>query len=170
MIEFRSGLDETLEGWRDVRDGLIGEVRNIPASKFDFRPAPGVRSVREMVQHILEVAMLATEELTRAETDFSRTPWQELIRKHSRAAARAKTKQQLIALLKSQMKDAERGFRAVGDLALTQTLTRFDGKLGTKHAWLHHAIAQEMYHRGQLATYERLMGIEPALTKRIRDG
>jgi len=27
-----------------------------------------------------------------------------------------------------------------------------------------------MYHRGQLATYERLMGIEPALTRMIRGG
>ena len=38
-------------------------------------------------------------------------------------------------------------------------------------AWLcklHHGIAQEMYHRGQLVLYERLMGIEPALTLRIR--
>jgi uncharacterized damage-inducible protein DinB len=35
-------------------------------------------------------------------------------------------------------------------------------------AWLQHGIAQEMYHRGQLVLYERLLGIEPALTRRIR--
>src|SRR6266542_3816055 len=111
-IEFKTALDETLEGWRDVRDGLIDEVRNIPASTFDFRPADGVRSVRELIQHILEVAMFMTEELTRPDTDLTRASWGKLIGPHTRAAARAKTKQQLIALLKSQMKDAERCFRA----------------------------------------------------------
>ncbi|RMD96511.1 MAG: hypothetical protein D6814_11245, partial [Calditrichaeota bacterium] len=35
-------------------------------------------------------------------------------------------------------------------------------------AWLHHGIEQEMYHRGQITLYERLLGIEPALTRRIR--
>jgi uncharacterized damage-inducible protein DinB len=36
--------------------------------------------------------------------------------------------------------------------------------------WLHHGIAQEMYHRGQLTLYARLMGLKPALTKRIEGG
>jgi uncharacterized damage-inducible protein DinB len=27
-----------------------------------------------------------------------------------------------------------------------------------------------MYHRGQLTLYARLLGLEPALTKRIREG
>jgi hypothetical protein len=37
---FRSVLDEVLEGWWDVRNGLIDEVRTIPANRFDFRPTP----------------------------------------------------------------------------------------------------------------------------------
>jgi uncharacterized damage-inducible protein DinB len=41
---------------------------------------------------------------------------------------------------------------------------------GTKLAWLQHGIAQEMYHRGLLTLSERLMGLEPALTRRIREG
>ena len=44
------------------------------------------------------------------------------------------------------------------------------GKKGTKLAWVHHGLAHEEYHRGQLAVYERLMGIEPALTRMIRGG
>jgi uncharacterized damage-inducible protein DinB len=53
---------------------------------------------------------------------------------------------------------------------MLQTIERFDGKEGTRFAWLQHGIAQEMYHRGQIATYARLIGIEPALTRRIRGG
>ncbi len=49
-------------------------------------------------------------------------------------------------------------------------IERFDGLEGTRLTWLNHGIAQEMYHRGQLATYARLLDLEPALTKVIRGG
>lgn len=170
MHVFQNLLEETLEGWADVRDGLIEEVRNIPSSRFDFRPSPEVRSVRELVQHVLEVSMMMTGELTRDDTNFHRAPWPDLLVMHAGAAHEAHTKQQLVALLRSQRKEAEQRFREAGEVAMLQLIRRFDGKLGTKWAWLQHGIAHEMYHRGQLATYERLMDIEPALTRRIRGG
>jgi uncharacterized damage-inducible protein DinB len=43
-------------------------------------------------------------------------------------------------------------------------MTRFDGKQMIKITFMSFAIAHEMYHRGQLTVYERLLGIEPALT------
>jgi uncharacterized damage-inducible protein DinB len=51
---------------------------------------------------------------------------------------------------------------------MLQRIQRFDGQLGTRLAWMHHGIDQEMYHRGQLAIYQRLIGITPALTKLIQ--
>ena len=170
MSEFVSLLDETIEGWWDVRNGVIAEVENIPANKFDFRPVPEVRNVRELVQHILEIAMMMTGELTRPDTNLRRYPWPKLLRHYAADAYKADTKAELVRLLGTQMKDAEKKFRAAGDLALLQFHTRFDGKQGTKFAWWHHGIAQEEYHRGQLATYQRLMGIVPALTKAIHGG
>ena len=164
---FSSVLEETLEGWRDVRGGLIDEVRNIPASRFDFRPTPEVRSVRELVQHILEVAMMMTGELTRPDTNLKRAPWPKLLAMYAKPAYRAKSKDALVALLRSQLHDAERRFRAAGELSLYQFIERFDGKQGTKLAWLHHGIEQEMYHRGQLTLYARLLGRVPALTRKI---
>jgi uncharacterized damage-inducible protein DinB len=170
MTEFSTILEETLEGWWDVRNGVIDEVRNIPASKFDYQPTPEVRSVRELVQHILEVAMMMTGELTRPDTNFRRAPWPKLLEMYAGPAYKATTKPELVRLLKSQMKDAEREFREAGELSLFQFIERFDGKQGTRLAWLHHGIEQEMYHRGQLTLYARLLGLEPALTRRIRGG
>ena len=63
-----------------------------------------------------------------------------------------------------------RRFRELGEEGVQQPITRFDGKKGTKLAWVHHGLAHEEYHRGQLAVYERLMGLEPALTRLIRGG
>jgi uncharacterized damage-inducible protein DinB len=168
MTLFPSLLEEVLEGWRDVREGLIDEVENIPEDRFDFRPTPEVMSVAEMVQHILEVALMMTGELTRPDTDFRRAPWPELLDMYAGPVRDATTKPKLVGLLRSSMDEAEGKFRAAGELAMLQLIERFDGRQGTKLAWLHHGIAQEMYHRGQLVTYQRLMGIEPALTRRIR--
>jgi uncharacterized damage-inducible protein DinB len=170
MRHLASFLEESLEAWRDVRQGIIDEVGNIPARGFDFRPTPETRSVRELVQHILEVSLLMTAELTRPDTDLKRLPWHQLLEKYAAAAYRANTKKELLALLRSQMRDAEKRFREAGEIMMWQLIERFDGELGTKMQWLHHGIAQEMYHRGQLATYARLMGLVPALTQRIGGG
>jgi uncharacterized damage-inducible protein DinB len=68
------------------------------------------------------------------------------------------------------MDEAESAFRGCGVMEMHGFIDNFDGSRGTKMQWLHHGIAQEMYHRGQLTLYARLMGLEPALTKRIKAG
>jgi uncharacterized damage-inducible protein DinB len=169
-ISMRTGpsyLDESLGSWHDVREGLIAEVDNIPAAKFGFRPTPEVRSVSEQVQHILEVACMMTGELTRPDTDFRRAPWPELLQMYAAHVYEATEKRDLLALLEEQLADAERQFRKVGELSLFQLIENFDGSQWTKFQWLHHGIAQEMYHRGQLTLYARLLGKVPALTRRI---
>ncbi len=168
MEAYLTFLEETLEAWRNVREGIVQEVENIPDDKFDFRPTPESRTLRELVQHILEVSMMMTGELTRSDTDLHRAPFAKLVKMYAGPAYEANTKEQLVGLLKTQVLDASRAFRRTGELALYQFMKRFDGRPGTKLQWLHHGIAQEMYHRGQLALYARLMGLEPALTRRIR--
>ncbi|MEE8572847.1 MAG: DinB family protein [Gemmatimonadota bacterium] len=166
----QSFLEESLSSWRDVRSGLSAEVENIRATQFDFRPAPEVRSVRELLQHILEVACMMTGELPRPDTDLRRVPWPELLEMYAAHVYDAQTKKELLALLDLQMDDAEKQFAAFGEEAMYGLITNFDGSQWTRMQWLHHGIAQEMYHRGQLTLYARLVGVEPALTKRIRGG
>ena len=170
MTDFQNILDEALEAWGDARAGVLDEARNIPAKQWDFRPTPESKSTRELVEHILEVAMMMTGELTRTDTDFRRAPWPLLLKKYAKPAYEAKTRGKLLTMLNSQLRDGTKAFRAAGELHMLQLIDRFDGRKGTRLAWLHHGIAQEMYHRGQLATYSRLVGGEPALTTRIRGG
>ncbi|RMD88435.1 MAG: DinB family protein [Calditrichaeota bacterium] len=169
MEKFYNLLEEALEAWGNVRNGLMEEVKNIPAEQFDFKPNSDVRSVRELIVHILEVAMMMTGELTRRDTDFHRAPWPELLDMYAREAYALQTKEECIGLLKKQFEEALEKFKEVGELHMLQFIKRFDGKPGTRLAWLQHGIAHEMYHRGQLVLYERLLGIEPALTRRIRE-
>lgn len=161
-------LEEALEAWEDARTGFIHEVQNIPAKHWDYRPTPEVKSVQELAVHILEVAMMMTGELTREDTNFRRLPFPKLLTKYAGPAYEAKTRRALLSLLRSQLLDGIRSFRAVGELHMLQRIQRFDGSPGTRLAWLYHGIDQEMYHRGQITVYARMLGIEPALTKLIR--
>lgn len=161
-------LTESLATWRHDRKGLIDEVANIRSTKFDFRPTPEVRSVREMIQHILEVAMMMTGELTRPTPDFSRATYPEFLEMYSQSVYDAQTKTELVDMLEWQITDAVKRFKKIGEAAMLEPITNFDGSEWTRMQWLHHGLAQEMYHRGQITTYERLMGLEPALTKKIR--
>ena len=111
---------------------------------------------------------MMTGELTRPDTDFRRAPWPELLSLYAAHVGDAATKRELIDLLRSSFEEARQAFSDAGELTMLQLISRFDGEQGTRLAWLHHGIAQEMYHRGQITLYERLLGIEPALTRRIR--
>lgn len=166
-MEYTTILEETLEAWHDARMGIIDELRNIPADKFDFRPTKEVRSVRELAIHILEVSLMMTGELIRPDTDLKRAPWPELLAMYAGPAYTLKNKEQILKFMQSSIDDALAKFRYTGELHMLQFIERFDGQQGTRLAWLHHGIAQEMYHRGQLATYARLLGLVPALTQRI---
>ena len=166
MTPSRSFLSESLGAWREVRDGVIAEVDNIRSTKFDFRPTAETRSVRELVQHILEVASMMTGELTRADTDFRRAPWPDLLRLHGAHVQDAQNKKELLELLHAQIDEAEKAFRKCGELEMLQFIQYFDGSRGTKLQWLHHGIGHELYHRGQLTVYARLLGVEPARTHR----
>ena len=95
----KSLLEETLEAWRFAREGVRDELKNLPADRMDFRPTPQSRTVRELSQHILEVSMMMTGELTRPDTNLQRAPWPKLLRLYALEAYRAKTKAQLVRLL-----------------------------------------------------------------------
>ena len=165
---YSSVLEEALEAWAYARQGVIGEVKNLPDRQFDFRPTPENRSVTELVQHIIESGLMMAGELTRPDGSFRRQAYQKFLEEYAgRRVERAKSKRDLLALLERTHTEGDAKFRRAGELAILQHITRFDGKPGTRLAWMHHGIAHEEYHRGQLALYARLLGRVPALTQMI---
>ena len=168
MSKFKTPLEETLEYWYEARRGLIQEVSNIPATRFSFRATLETRSVTELLQHILEVSIMTVEELVREDTNLHRAPYAELLHHYAPNITRADTQDLLVNLLVEQYKDAETRLSAAGDLHMMQLITKQDGSKGTRLGILQDAVAREMYHRGQLTIFARLLGLEPALTKELR--
>ena len=165
--DFSTILEETLEAWAYTREGVISEVRNVSERDLAFAPAPESRTFRELVVHILESGNLMAGELSRPHADFRRKPYEQLLQEHARGLERPRTRGQLVTALKRTHAEGDRKLRSAGELAILQLITRFDGKRGTRLAWINHGISHEEYHRGQLALYARLLGRVPALTRQI---
>jgi uncharacterized damage-inducible protein DinB len=164
-------LDEMLAAWTYTRDGVIAEVKNLPESALDFKPHEAMRSTRELVQHIIESSLLMSGELPRPDGDFQRKSYPALLKEHAPGGVtRYRTKAALLAALKSTHADGVKRFRSAGEIAMLQAIRQFNGEPAPRLVWMHHGIAHEEYHRGQLALYARLIGRVPALTQLIQAG
>jgi len=152
--------------WEMFRAGTIGELENIPEEQLDFRPGDGARSVRELILHILGSSQGFVTELLADDTTFMRlrnpAKQAELIA----SMGNPQTKAELVELVKStgatnmqRLRDAsaqlEASTMAMGDI--TQS----------KASGIFFAASHEMYHRGQLTSYARAMGVVPQMTQRI---
>ena len=161
-------LDEALDAWADARHGVIAELENTPGRQMRFRPSPDTRSVAELVQHIIESALMWSGELADPRGDFTRQDFAAFIKELAGHVSRARTKAALLRLLKSSHATGVRRIRRAGEVGMLQNIRRFDGEHWTRLTWMHHGIAHEEYHRAQIALYARLMGRTPALTKLIQ--
>jgi uncharacterized damage-inducible protein DinB len=74
----------------------------------------------------------------------------------------------VIALLRSSLAANQEKVRQFGAEKTGQLMTGLSGQQVTKAAMLQFTLAHEMYHRGQLIVYQRLLGIEPVLTEQFR--
>jgi uncharacterized damage-inducible protein DinB len=160
-------VKQICEQWQDVRNGLIKEVEQIPAEQMGFKPAPESRTAIEVLHHIIEIQRVLAGEMCRENTNFQRG-FPTLIAEFAVHVKEATTKEAVLELLRSSLEETKAMVVSFGDASFEQSMTRFDGKQCTKLEMLNFTVAHEMYHRGQLTVYERLLGIEPALTQFFR--
>lgn len=157
-------VEEAITMWGQVRAGTLAELENIPEAQWDFRAGEGARTLREVARHILEAGAFFTHELLKEDGSFMRM-FDEAYRTEVVAQIpEAKTKAEMLELLKSSAADEAKRLRDVGEALATQTMKTAKGADSRlKAVWF--AVSHEMYHRGQLTVYERAMGETPAMTK-----
>ena len=160
-------VENIVESWREVRNGLIDEANLIPTDQFGFQPAPDTRSVRQLLQHLVESQKFLVGEACRPDTNLMRGSFADNIKSYAPGVRDVQDKDALLDLMRTSMDEAAEKLRHSAD-ELKNAMKRFDGKEMNKLAFMSFAIAHEMYHRGQLTVYERLLNIEPALTTRFR--
>jgi uncharacterized damage-inducible protein DinB len=160
-------VEHLITTWKEVRDGLIQEAGQIPADQFSFQATPDTRSVVQLLQHLVETQKLLVGESCRSEPNLMRQSFPDHIKEYAPEVQAITDKNGLLEALRSSMEISEATIRAHGD-KLNDPMRRFDGKEMTKLQVLQFATSHEMYHRGQLTVYERLLTIEPVLTQRLK--
>ena len=163
------GAKELAESFRTVRVNTIQIAQDIPADKYSFKAAPGVKSVGEMLAHLaisprwqLDVH---AERVTSLDFAF-------FGKRHAQAAVEEEalgTKEQIVAALQEGGDQFATFLAGLTPEVLSETVTlpsagqpsaktRFEMLLGVKE--------HEMHHRGQLMLIERMLGIVPHLTRK----
>jgi len=162
------GPNHLAEAFRTVRKNTITIAEDIPADKYSFRAAPGVKTVGEMLAH------LAVSPGWQIDLHGERTASVDFAMFGARGAKAAADEQALTskeAILDALKENGERFAGFVGGLseaALDEFVSfpppvkpsrksRFEMLMGVKE--------HEMHHRGQLMLIERLLGIVPHVTR-----
>jgi hypothetical protein len=76
-------VDAIVASWREVRSGLIDEASQIPADKFSFQAAEGMRSVAQLLQHLVESQKFLVGEACRPDTNLMRKSFAEQIKDYA---------------------------------------------------------------------------------------
>jgi len=165
------GAKEMANSFRTVRKNTIQIAEDIPESKYDFKAAPDVRSVGQMLVHVAMSTDFAHHVHDNRITDMKTVNFQELLQKFSTEEARPRTKNEIIALLREKGDTFAAMLEGMSDAVLAETVTmnpgaepptksRFDLLLGSKE--------HEMHHRAQLMLVERMLGIVPHITRQMQ--
>ncbi|OGC02767.1 hypothetical protein A2V82_11765 [candidate division KSB1 bacterium RBG_16_48_16] len=123
----------------------------IPADKYDWRPAEGVRSIREVVLHVAGGNYLFSSLLG--------SPPPEGV--DARGLEKMEvSKEEAIAKLKESVAHAKKAVGMVGEDALNQEVEFFGNKVTKRHL-LFIAGGHVSEHLGQLIAYARTNGVAP---------
>ena len=153
--------------WKEARGGLIKEVERIPEDQFSFRATPDTRTVAEILQHIVSTQKIIVGEGCRPESNLRRQSFADHANEYAAGVGEVSDKNGLIDLLRTSMDEAAAQINSYGE-NLGESMMSLTGQPITKAAFLTFGMSHEMYHRGQLTVFERLLNIEPALTEMFR--
>jgi len=160
-------LDEALDAWTYARTGLVDEIRNLSAAELVLRPHAGSRTAAEIAVHVAQTSQMMAGELSRPDGNFQRKSFPAFMKEYGRGVRPTSSKADLVRLLKRTLAEGQRRLRNAGEIHMLQRITQFNGEPCTRLTWMHHGIAHEEYHRGQIALHARLSGRIPALTQLI---
>jgi uncharacterized damage-inducible protein DinB len=158
---------ELAAAFRTVRNNTIQIAEEIPEEKYDFVPAPGAKSVSQMLRHIaFGPAIHYDFHRDRKVTTLKGYDFGALIARTSAEEAKPRTKAEIVALLKNEGEQFATWLESLPPAFLAETYTdmmeqnpksRFEHMLSAKE--------HEMHHRGQLMLMQRMMGLVPHLTR-----
>jgi uncharacterized damage-inducible protein DinB len=166
------GAADLARAFRTVRKNTIQIADEIPADKYDFRPAEGSMSVAETLKHIAISTTWPLEAHSQRLTAITFDMFGKVRARMAQAEAELKTKSDIMGALVANGEEFAAFLEGLSGEALAETVsfppetnqppkTRFEMLLSSKE--------HEMHHRGQLMVIERILGIVPHLTRQMQE-
>lgn len=154
-VEPEKPARDILEAITSRETKLLALARAIPEDKYSWRPAPGVRSVAEVLTHAALSTRLMTDQLESAPPDLkAREDWQ------AKAEKEPRTKEALISLLAETIAAAKKSAEPLRTSQLSRDIA-FYGTTTTVRGVFITIDAHLAEHLGQLIAYARMQGIKP---------
>ena len=150
--EFLEGIGQGYDGeWTHVSRQLVALAEAIPADKYSWRPAPGVRSTGEVFMHIAGTNFLLLSRMGhKVPSDFESVDAEKV----------ATDKAKVIDWLKRSL-DAVRDAHANITPAELKKTAKFFGREATQENLYLRILVHANEHMGQLVAYARMNGVVP---------
>ena len=147
--------DDYLKTYNSAADKLTQLAEAIPSGKYDWSPAEGVRSVKDVLMHVAGASFFLSTRLGAS--------MPEGIDPRSLAET-VKTKEKAIEVLKKSIEQARSAIENVTEQQLDDEVN-LRGNKGTKR-WVVFIIGDHTAeHLGQLIAYARMNGVVPPWSK-----
>jgi len=134
---------ETSKGW------IVGLAEAIPEDKFDYRPTPEVRSLREQLIHIADENYMFMAAYTGSERKVDRKTLEAL-----------KTKAEILKALKESYENTSTILAGTTDQKALE-MVNFRGRRVRRWFIVLFNFVDNMDHYGNLVVYARLNGVTP---------
>lgn len=159
-------VEEAIRTWEMFRAGTIAELENIPEERWDYRPDPGARTLREVACHIAEAGVVFVGELLRPDGSLLRVMDEKAREQYMADYPKGHSKSEILDLLRATGEQGAQRLRRAADALATQTMRSSAGEESRlKGLWF--SASHEMYHRGQITVYARALGQVPAMTQQM---
>ena len=143
----------------DVGKKLVDLAQAMPADKYSWRPAPGVRSVGEVYVHIVNGNSTLPS--------FLGAPRMDGVSRDSEKTVTDKAK--IVELLRKSIDNVKAAAGGVTDVDLTKKVKTFGDREMTERQVLFRILNHMHEHLGQSIAYARANGVVPPWTARAQE-
>ena len=165
------GAKDLARAYRTVRENTVKTAEEIPESKLDFAPAPGTRTVRQLLTHIAMTDSFSSIHKEKR-TNFDGFNFPELVGKMIADEQKPRSKAELIAMLKQRGDETASWIESLSDDFLAEPFTQNPGMtpaIKTRFEMIMSMKEHEMHHRAQLMLIQRMIGQVPHLTRAMQE-
>jgi uncharacterized damage-inducible protein DinB len=154
---------EYLSNMKEVEDKVVGLAEAFPAEKYGWRPAPGVRSVSEVLMHIASehYVYLPMSVGSKPPADLNMGTGREVFANLEKVTDKAEVIRHLKASFAYQ-----KSVLGSADAVLNTGKVKAFGQESSVLSLFNSFIADQHEHLGQLIAYARMNGVVPPWSKK----